>query len=135
MKNALPRFRNRRKLTNLFFIALIAIACTQASANTNLAPASDIQTAAKDAGPIKDDQGRIRYIVDLVDDFSDKPASFADAKSVIDYRTAKSGKLINDVVKLQGIELQGTTSFVGTSFVAYLTAPGRRRLVRPDVGR
>ncbi len=63
----------------------------------------------------------MRYIVDLIDDYRDRPATFANVKSQIDWQKAKSSALIDDVVKLRGIELLSTTSSVGTSFTAYLT--------------
>ena len=52
----------------------------QASATSGAA-----QLAAS-SGPIKDAAGRIRYIVDLVDDDPAKPAKFNDAISKIDYQ-------------------------------------------------
>ena len=76
---------------------------------------------AANAAAIKDAAGRIRYIVDLVDDDPAKPAKFADAKSNIAYHKIRSALLIDDVTKLRGVELLGTTSLVGTSFIAYLT--------------
>ena len=76
---------------------------------------------AANAAAIKDAAGRIRYIVDLVDDDPAKPAKFADAKSNIAYHKIRSALLIDDVTKLRGVELLGTTSLVGTSFTAYLT--------------
>ena len=82
--------------------------------------ASAAQSAAR-SGPIKDATGRIRYIVDLVDDDPAKPAKFVDASSKIEYHRIRSGLLIDAVTKLQGIALLGTTSLVGTSFTAYLT--------------
>lgn len=88
---------------------------SQASATTGAA-----QSAAS-SGPIKDAVGRIRYIVDLVDDNIGKPATFVDAASKIQFYKTKSALLIEAVSKLRGAELIGTTSLVGTSFTAYLT--------------
>ena len=87
----------------------------------DLTAVGSAQSTAKAAGPIKDAAGRIRYIIDLHEDNVGKPATFADANSKIAYYKAKSGQLIAEVTKLQGIELLGTTSLVGTSFTAYLT--------------
>ena len=78
-------------------------------------------SASQSTGPIKDQQGRIRYIVDLFDDTNDKPKTFNDVKSEVDWHKAKSAQLIDDVIKLRGVDLISTTSLVGTSFTAFLT--------------
>lgn len=75
----------------------------------------------KASKPIKDAEDRIRYIVDLVDDELGKPARFANASEKITWKQAKSQLLIQDVTKLLDIKLLGSTSLVGTSFIAYLT--------------
>lgn len=76
---------------------------------------------AKASSYIRDAAGSIRYIVDLVDDDPRKPESFADAESLIDHRKKRSAALIDDAIKLRGIELFATTSLIGPSFTAYLT--------------
>jgi Subtilase family len=76
---------------------------------------------AKANKPIKDAEGRIRYIVDLVDDDLGKPARFANASEKIAWKQTKSRVLIDDVTRLLGVKLLGSTSLVGTSFIAYLT--------------
>lgn len=80
------------------------------------------------AEPIKDAQGRIRYIVDLAEDFSGKPETFKDVTELIDWHKANSARLIDDVVKLRGVDILGTTSLVGTSFTAYLDEKEADRL-------
>jgi hypothetical protein len=80
------------------------------------------QTIAKAAKPITDATGRIRYIVDIIDDEVGKPDKFNDADSKIKYHKDKSDKLIADVAKIRGVEIIATTSLVGISFVAYLDA-------------
>lgn len=92
-----------------------------AKASYDLTAATSTQRAANIAGPIKDSAGRIRYIVDLIDDHADKPAKYRDATHKLDYYKTKSAQLIADVSKLRSEELLGTTSLVGTSFTAYLT--------------
>lgn len=82
----------------------------------------DTKSAANSSEPIKHPDGRIRYIVDLVDDNTGRPDKFTDADSYVAYTKDKSAKLIEDVSKLKGVELFTTTSgLVGTSFTAYLT--------------
>ena len=110
-------------ITSVFFISGRASA-SNAAAPENFSQQSAIaggSQPAANAAAIKDAAGRIRYIVDLVDDDPAKPAKFNDAISKIDYHRIRSGLLIDAVTKLQGIELLGTTSLVGTSFTAYLT--------------
>ena len=51
----------------------------------NLAATTDAQPAASTSGPIKDSTGRIRYIVDLIDDHTDKPAKYRDARHKLEY--------------------------------------------------
>ena len=120
------------QLARICLVAVVAVASSSGLASAsadvvpenlsrNLTAPSGAQPAAKAAGPIKDAQGRIRYIVDLIDDNTGKPATFADANSRIDYHKTKSAQLIEEVSKLRGAELFGTTSLVGTSFTAYLT--------------
>ncbi len=82
---------------------------------------ANAQLATKATGPIKDSTGRIRYIIDLIDDHTDKPATFSGADHKLTYYKAKSAQLIAEVSKLRSEELFGTTSLVGTSFTAYLT--------------
>ena len=102
--------------------------------------ASGAPPASNVAAAIKDNQGRVRYIIDLVEDEKDKPLTFADAKSEIDWQKAKSAQLIDDAINLRGVELLGTTSLVGTSFTAFLTEKqveqfsrdNRVRRVTPD---
>lgn len=115
-------------------VALI-IACVlatgQARANENFAlnqsasraSATDAaKSNAKPNEPIRDREGRIRYIVDLVDDDTGRPDKFADSDSYVAYAKDKSTKLIEDVSKLRGVELFGiTTGLIGTSFIAHLT--------------
>ena len=70
--------------------------------------------------PIKDSQGRIRYMVDLADDLTGLPDKFVNNDGYVNFIKAKSAKTIDDVAKFRAIEVVGTTSLVGTSFIAYL---------------
>jgi len=84
--------------------------------------ANTIKSNVKSNEPIKDREGRIRYIVDLVDDDTGRPDKFADSGSYVAYAKDKSTRLIEDVSKLRGAELFGiTTGLIGTSFIAHLT--------------
>ena len=86
------------------------------------AAAIDVRTLATPSRTeIKDSEGRIRYIVDLVEDKAGRPASFADANSKITYQRAKAAQTVDDVTRQSGVMILGTTSFVGISFIAYLT--------------
>ena len=110
-------------ITSVFFISGRASA-SNAAAPENFSQQSAIaggSQPAANAAAIKDAAGRIRYIVDLVDDNIGKPATFVDAASKIQFYKTKSALLIEAVSKLRGAELIGTTSLVGTSFTAYLT--------------
>lgn len=69
---------------------------------------------------IKDASGKVRYIVDLIEDTNGKPQRFLDATSKIAWHTSRSVEQFDKVAKIRGIKLLGTTSLVGTSFVAYL---------------
>ena len=120
------------KYSRGFLVALLALASLSgfavASGNANpdtssrsLSSKAGSTSAANVSQAIKDDQGRIRYIVDLVEDKAGRPASFADANSKITYQRAKSAQTIDDVTRQSGVMILGTTSFVGISFVAYLT--------------
>lgn len=86
-----------------------------------IAAASGTPPATTTPAKIKDAQGRIRYIVDLEEDDTGKPAQFAGAEDKIAWQKANSAKLIDDVVKLRGIEIYASTSLIGTSFTTYLT--------------
>lgn len=132
-----PAYTSRRcgitELVRVCFVAVVAMASSigQADASAgaipnqstrNLATGGGSPSAtAKVAAPITDAAGRIRYIVDLVDNDAGKPAQFADAATKIEYSKTKSAQLIDGVTKPQGVEVLGTTSLVGTSFTAYLT--------------
>ena len=103
-------------------VAAFALApAFNSAANLSAEGSANAPLAAPPAGPIKDAQGRVRYIVDLVDDLAEKPNKFDNAQSKIAWHKTNSEKLIEAVVKLRGIELLGTTSLVGTSLVAYLS--------------
>jgi Subtilase family len=122
-----------RQLARVCFVAAFAFLSTTARANQsdvattvessgNAVTANANQTIAKAAKPITDATGRIRYIVDIIDDEIGKPDKFNDADSKIKYHKDKSDKLIADVAKIRGVEIIATTSLVGISFVAYLDA-------------
>lgn len=108
-------------LTSNYSHATASTDAIPVKSSRDLSAVNSAQSVARATGPIKDAAGRIRYIIDLHEDNVGKPATFADANSKIAYYKAKSGQLIAEVTKLQGIELLGTTSLVGTSFSAYLT--------------
>ncbi len=91
------------------------------------------QTIAKAAKPITDATGRLRYIVDIIDDEIGKPEKFNDADSKIKYHKDKSDKLIADVAKIRGVEVIATISLVGISFVAYLDA--KQQYVRNNINK
>lgn len=92
-------------------------------------PASDKIVQSSNA-KITDAQGRIRYIVDLVEDDTGKPQSVEPTETKIAWRKANSKKLIDNVTKQRGIELIASTSFVGTSFVAYLESKDVEQLTK-----
>jgi hypothetical protein len=69
---------------------------------------------------IKDETGKVRYIVDLVEDTVGKPQRFVTAAEKIDWHKARAAEQFDKVAKIRGIKLVGSTSWVGTSFVAYL---------------
>ncbi len=72
--------------------------------------------------PIKDTEGRVRYIVDLHDDVgSRRPAKFASRAELVEWHQSKSATLIEQMKRAYGIEPLSTTSLVGVSFTAYLT--------------
>ena len=84
------------KYSRGFLVALLALASLSgfavASGNANpdtssrsLSSKAGSTSAANVSQAIKDEQGRIRYIVDLVEDKTGRPASFADANSKITY--------------------------------------------------
>lgn len=104
VSSLLAQLRKNAKL--IFTLAVFVLPCSLVSAET---------------APIKHADGRIRYIVDLVDDDSDKPDRSSNATGIVAWKKAKSQRLIDDAVKLRGVELFSTTSYVGTSFTAYLT--------------
>ncbi len=115
---------------------------SHAAEDTTLPTAkSDSAFTTKAASPIRSADGRTRYIVDLVDDDTDKPAKFDDEKKFTDYRKKRSASLIDAAVKLRDIQLFSSTSVVDTSFTAYLTekqldqlAKDKRvKLITPDV--
>ncbi len=122
-----------RKLARRCFAAAIAMLAPLTQANTSdlnnpteLSAATSATTAVQPSAnarqPITDATGRVRYIVDLIDDEIGKPAQFNDADAKIKYHKDKSDKLISEVAKIRGVELLSTTSLVGISFVAYLDA-------------
>jgi hypothetical protein len=73
------------------------------------------------AGHFVDAANRTRYLVELVEDDSGKPAKFASRESFVSWKKARSAQLIDGVAKIRGIEVVATTSLTGTSFVAYLS--------------
>lgn len=79
-------------------------------------PRSSKQAESK----IKDETGKVRFIVDLVEDTSGKPQRFVNAAEKIDWHRVRATEQIDRVAKTRGIKLLGSTSLVGTSFVAYL---------------
>lgn len=56
------------------------------------AAAAGALAVARSGAPIKDAQGRIRYIIDLEEDDSGKPNQFADANHKIGWHKARSGQ-------------------------------------------
>lgn len=82
--------------------------------------------------PIKDKQGRIRYIVDLVDE----PLKALDTvKSKADFVALKKSESEKSVSKLlrdnaESVELLAFTSFTGTRFFAYLNEQQAEKLAK-----
>lgn len=94
--------------------------CTSAYA----APASDVGKWFKAEQPIKDAQGRIRYIVTLEEDNATKATEkFKDVKEALDWKTARTTEYISTLIKSKGNEviILSATSLTMPSFVAYLT--------------
>jgi Subtilase family/Peptidase inhibitor I9 len=94
--------------------------CTHAFA----APASDVGKWFKAEQPIKDPQGRIRYIVTLEEDNTTKASEkFREVKEALDWKTAQTTEYISALVKSKGNEvvILSATSLTVPSFVAYLT--------------
>lgn len=104
--------------------AALALACiTTGLFITDNAIAQTLSAiVVKATKPIADAQGRTRYIVDFVEDNAGRPDKFSDTAGRIAWQKARSALLIPDVAKTHSLELLGTTSLVGTSFVAYLSA-------------
>ncbi len=98
----------------------IALVCNLAI-TSHLAAASEIPATPKAGKPKPDAQGRTRYIIDLVEDDTGKPNKFNDAADYEKWHKDRSARQIDDAIKLKGVDLVATTSFVGVSFVAYLT--------------
>jgi hypothetical protein len=88
---------------------------------SHLAAASEIPPTTKAGKPKPDAQGRTRYIIDLIEDDTGKPGKFNDAADYEKWHKDRSARQIDDVIRLKGVDLVATTSFVGVSFVAYLT--------------
>ena len=98
--------------TKMLFCAIAVVACLFASSQSRASnggtageqshdlPAANSVHLAKATGPIKDSTDRIRYIIDLIDDHTDKPARFNGADHKLTYHKAKSAQLI-DVSKLR----------------------------------
>jgi len=79
---------------------------------------------------VKDEAGKVRFIVDLIEDTDGKPARFVGAASKIDWHDARSKLQFDAVAKSRGIKILGSTSLVGTSFVAYLDEKEVEHLAR-----
>ena len=66
----------------------------------------------------------------MIEDTNGKPQRFLDAASKIAWHTSRSVEQFDKVAKIRGIKLLGTTSLVGTSFVAYLDDKEVEQLAR-----
>lgn len=108
----------------------ISLVCSMPAFAAVVSPATPIaRTSIQDShdapihkthSKIKDAAGKVLYIVDLIEDTSGKPHQFADGASKIAWHAARSAEQFDSVAKVRGIQLLGSTSLVGTSFVAYL---------------
>jgi subtilisin family serine protease len=122
-------------LASAFAVALLPVALALSPPSFAAKDTAPIVLADK---PITDANGRVRYIVDLVEDEStsskpyqgDKAPPGHDASkesarlarhALISDLTRKSKSKIDEVVKVRGIELITSTHLVGTSFTADLT--------------
>jgi hypothetical protein len=131
-----------RTLALVVFLLLVISIRSHAAEDATNAPSATRNGShvAKAASPIRSADGRIRYIVDLVDEDTGKPNKFDDDKKFTEYRKKRSASLIDDAIKLRGIELFSSTELIDTSFTAYLTekqfdqlAKDKRvKLITPD---
>ena len=89
-------------------------------ANVPVAP--PVVTAPKENQPIKDQEGRIHYIVDLRDDATkDYPNINPPQDKFPEYHKPKMRHLLKDMEKQYALNATGLTSWVANSFSAYLT--------------
>ncbi len=102
-------------------------------ANAYAAPASDVGKWFKADQPIKDAQGRIRYIVLLEDiELAESITKFKDAKDALDWKSTRSAEYINALAKSKSSELVvlSTTSLAVPTFTAYLTEKQAKDLAK-----
>ena len=90
----------------------------------NLQAAADsLAKIVKSAKNIKDDFGRIRYIVDLVDEEVVLPKSATSKEEILKIKRESTENAVHKLIRdnAEAVEILGGTAYVGTSFFAYLT--------------